>query len=115
MNTYGGAHEVSARRVGRNLQTVPIPGDGVVGGDPALLLNAQQIAPLRLADRHESRAALRRCDGETGVMGRQIDITDIAVGRLEIGVDPGQRQLLWQPVLKRPEGPLAAPASLWCI
>lgn len=97
--------------MGENLQPGSIPGHGVVGGDGALHLDGEHIAPLGLLDRHEGGARLGRGDGETAVVARQIALLEEAVGRLG-GGDAGQLELLGQAVLQGAEGPLAAPASL---
>ena len=83
----------------------------VVGGHGALLLDRQDIAPLRLVDRHEGRAGLRRGDGEAGVVAGQVVLLEDAVGGLD-GGDAGEPQLLGQEVLQGAEGALAAPPRL---
>ena len=40
--------------------------------------------------------------GETGVVGGQVDFANEGVGRLDIGY-AGERELVDEPVLKRPE------------
>jgi len=52
-----------------------------VGGDDALLLHAQDIAPLRFRHGQEGAGLVRRLGGEAGVVGRQIDV---AVGRFDV-------------------------------
>lgn len=49
--------------------------------------------------------------GEVGIVCRQIDLPQEAVGSLD-GGDPGESQFLRQPVLQRPERPLRAAARL---
>ena len=51
-----------------------------------------------------------RIDGETGVVGGQIDLADEGVRRFDVGY-AGERELVDQPILKRPERALrCAPA-----
>src|SRR5579884_2117664 len=109
-----GAHEMGAGRMRRNLQARSVPRHRVVGRDDALLLKAENVAPLRLGDRHEGARRIRRLDREAGVVGRQIMIADKGVGRFDVS-DPSQGQLLGQAVLKRAERPLRAAARLWRI
>ena len=59
----------------------------------------------------EGRALAGRIDGEAGVVGRQIDLADEGVGRLDRR-DPGEPQLLGQSVLQRLERPLGATTGL---
>ena len=80
----------------------------LVGYDLALLLNAQDLVEIDPRDRHERRALLSLRRGEPGVVGGQIDLADEGVGRLD-RPDPGELELLDQPVLQRPERPLRAP------
>src|SRR5512135_621012 len=44
VHAHGGAHEMGPQRARRDLQAEPAPLDGVVVADPALLLDAQDLA-----------------------------------------------------------------------
>jgi hypothetical protein len=106
-----GAHEVRAQRRRRDQQGHPLPGDGVVVADLAIVRNAQDLPPGLRGIGDEGRAVLRGGLGEAGVVLGQIDRGQPAVGGLDAG-DAGQPELLRQPVLQRPEDPLGAAARL---
>ena len=100
-----------AQRRRRDLQLAAAPGDAVVVADDALLLDREDVAPERLGDHHERRGRLLGRDREGPVVLGQVDLAQEPVGGLD-GGDPGQRQLLGQAVLQRPEGALAAAPGL---
>jgi hypothetical protein len=79
--------------------------------DLALLLRAQDVVELDAGNGGEARAFAGRLDGKAGVVVGQIDLADEGVGRLDVG-HAGERDLVDEPVLQRPEGPLGAPARL---
>jgi hypothetical protein len=69
-----GAHEMRPGGMRRNLQAPAVPGDRVVGRDDALLMDAENVAPLRLCYGNEGALRLGRRGGEAGVVGGQIDL-----------------------------------------
>jgi hypothetical protein len=69
-----------------------------------LLVHAQDLVEIDAGDRREGRAGLRRLDGETLVVGGQIDLADEGVGRFDRD-DPGKLQLLDETILQRRERP----------
>jgi hypothetical protein len=79
--------------------------DAIVIADLPLLLDAQDLIEIDAWNGREGRALAGRIDGEAGVVGGQIDLTDESAGRLDVG-DASETKLLRQPVLKRPERPL---------
>ncbi len=79
--------------------------------DLALLLDAQDLVEIDARDGCEGRALAGRLDRKARVVGRQIDVADESVGRLDVG-DAGKLELLGQPVLQRLERPLGAASSL---
>src|SRR3546814_17136893 len=87
------------------MQTVPF--DGVVVADPALVLNAQDLAPGAGAVGYEGRAGLLGGDGEAGIVRGAVDLGEPAVGRLDLP-DSGQPEILGPAVLGCAEGPLGA-------
>ena len=104
-------NEMRAQRAFRDLQLERPVGDAIVLSDLALLLNAQDLVEIDAKDRGEARARLSRRDREARVVGGQVDVAEEGVGRLDRG-DPGEPELLRQPVLRRREGPLGAAARL---
>src|SRR3546814_3470859 len=92
-------------------QRVTVPFDGVVVADPALVLNAQDLAPGAGAVGYEGRGGLLGGDGEAGIVRGDVDLGEPAVGRLDLP-DAGQPELLGQAVLECAEGPLGAAARL---
>ena len=111
VDPHGGPDEVGPGRMRRDLQLAAVPADRVVGRHHAGVLDAQDVAPLRLRDRHEGGADFGRRHGKAGVVLRHVGLAQISVGRLHIR-DAVQRQFLRQPVLQGPEGPLAATPRL---
>ena len=106
-----GTNEVGARRVWRDLQAPPLPGDGVVGCDDALLLEAQDVAPLLLCDRHESGPCFGGCDGKARIVDGHVAVANEAICSLQIIDDAGQLQLLRQTILEGAEQPFRAPRA----
>ena len=51
--------------------------------DLPLFLHAQDLVEIDARDRRESRAGLRRFDGEALVVGGQVNFADEGVGRLD--------------------------------
>src|SRR3546814_9624585 len=96
-------------RARRELQMQTVPFDGVVVADPALVLNAQYLAPGAGAVGYEGRAGLLGGDGEAGIVRGDVDLGEPAVGRLDLP-DAGQPELLGQAVLECAEGPLGETA-----
>ena len=104
--------EMRAHRAFRDLQLERPVGDAIVVSDLALLLNAQDLVEVDARDRREGRALACRQNGEANVVLRQIDVADEGVGRLD-RVDPGERELLDQPVLQGLERPLPKRPLAW--
>jgi hypothetical protein len=111
VHAHGGADKMGAQRAWRDLQAEPAPFDRVVVADPALLLEAQDLARGAAAVGDERGSGLLRRHREPGVVGRQISFADPPVGGLERG-DPGQGQLLGEAVLQGAEGALGTAARL---
>jgi hypothetical protein len=109
VHPHHGADQMRRQRVRRDLQAEPAPLDGVVVADPALLLEAQNLARVAAAVGDEGAAGFGRRHREGGVVLPQIGLGDPAVGRVR-RLDPGQLQLLRQAILQGAEGALGAPA-----
>ena len=105
--TLTGADKMRPQRRGRDLQPAPAPQHGVVVAHLARLLDAQDLIEVEIADRDKGRAGLFRRHRKARVVGRHKHLAQIAVGGGD-GGDPGDRELLGQPVLKRAERPLRA-------
>src|SRR5208337_4971293 len=87
-------------------------GHAILVADLALLLHAQDLIVVDARERGEGRTGLRRRDREALVVGGQIDLADERVGRLDRR-DPGELELLHQPLLQGLERPLRAPKFRW--
>jgi hypothetical protein len=111
MHLDPGSDEMRAHRALRDLQLQRPVGDAIVVADLALLLNAQDLVEIDARNGREGRAFARRLNREAGVVGRQIDLAQEGVGRLDRR-DPGQPELLGQAVLQRAEYPLRTAPSL---
>ena len=97
VDTDLGPDEVRAQRTWRQLQRQAAIAHGVVITHDTLLLDAQDVGDgARMVD-DELRSRQLRLDGEAGVVARQVDLADEAVGGL-LCVDPGQAELLGQAV-----------------
>ena len=94
-----------------DLQAEPAPFDRVVVADPALFLEAQDLAGRTAAVGDEGASRLLWHHRETGVVGRQVALGDPPVGCLERG-DPGQGQFLGQAVLEGSQGALGTAPRL---
>ena len=106
--------EMGAHRAWRDLQFERAVGHAIVMADLPLLLDAQDLVEVDARNGGEGRAFAGRIDGEPGVVGGQVDLANEGVGRLDIGY-AGERQLVDEPVLKRPERPLrSAPGPRAC-
>ena len=75
--------------------------------DLPLLLDAQDLVETDAGNGGEGWPI----DGETGVVGGQIDLADEGVRRFDVGY-AGERELVDQPILKRPERALRSPPRL---
>jgi hypothetical protein len=80
---------------------------GVVIGDDALVLDAQDVVPGAAVGGHEGGAGLQGGHREAGIVLGQIDLGDEAIGGRERG-DAGEPELLGQAVLERAEHALRA-------
>ena len=76
--------------------------------DLPLLLDAQDLVEADAGNGGEGRAFAGRQNREPGVVGGQVDLANEGVGRLDIGY-AGERELVDEPVLQRPEGALRSP------
>ena len=88
-----------------------MPAHAVVVADPALLLEAEHVAPMRLGHLNEGRGRLVGGHREAAVVLSQVDLAQEPVGGLDGGAS-GQRQLLGQTVLEGAKGALAAAPGL---
>ena len=95
----------------RQLQPQPFVGHRVVAAHHTLFLDAQCLAQEFAISGHEGLFGERRRLGETGIVARQINLTDPSVRRIDIA-QAGVFELFDQPVLQRPEHALAAAARL---
>src|SRR6202020_753485 len=103
--------EMRAHRGLGDLQFQRPVGDAIVMADLPLLLDAQDLVEVDARNGREGRALTRRIDGEAGVVGRQIDLAQERVGRLDVGY-AGELELLDQPVLQSAERALRAASGL---
>ena len=103
------AHQVGAQRRRRDLEAAALPAHAVVIADPAVFLDAQDVAPEHLGHLDEGRGWFVGGLGKSGVVLGQVDLAKEPVGGRD-GGDPGQRELLRQAILQGAEGALA-PAS----
>jgi hypothetical protein len=94
-----------AHRALGDLQFQRPVGYAIVVADLPLLLNAQDLVEIDALDRNEGRAGESGLKRKAGVVGGQVNLADEGVGRLDIG-DAGERELLDQTILQRPERPL---------
>jgi hypothetical protein len=106
-----GMHEVRPQRTGRDLQMKTVERHGIVVGDLALFLDAQDFVEIDTGNRHKRRSLLLSLHREPRVMRRYISRANIAVGEVH-GRDPCQRQFLHQAVLQRVEQTLRAATRL---
>src|SRR3546814_11147977 len=81
----------------------------VAVADPALVLNAQDLAPGAGAVGYEGRGGLLGGGGEAGIVRGDVALGEPAVGRLDLP-DAGPPELLGQEVLQCAEGTLGAAA-----
>ena len=79
--------------------------------DLPLLLDAQDLVEVDAGNGREGRAFAGRQNRETGVVGGQVDVAKEGVGRLDIGY-AGERELVDETILKRPERPLRTTPGL---
>jgi hypothetical protein len=103
--------EVRAQRAFEDLEFQPVERHAIIVADLAVFLNAENLAKIDARDCNESDAILFGRNRETRIVSRYIDIPDEGVGGLDRG-DPGQRQLLRQPVLQGLEDAFRAAAGL---
>ena len=103
--------EVWAQGTFRDLKLEPKEGHAFLVADRALLLDAQDLVEINARDRNEGRARLGRRRGEARIVGGQIDVAKEGVGSLD-RIDPGERELLHEPVLQGLKRPLRPPARL---
>ena len=102
--------EMGPHRAFGDLQFERAVGDAIVLADLPLLLDAQDLAEIDTGNGREGRAFAGRLDREAGVVGRQIDLADEGVGRLNVGY-AGKREFLDETILQRAERALrTAPA-----
>jgi len=74
VHAYRGAHKMRPERARRDLQGESAPFDGVVGVDPAFLLDAQDVANPAAAVGDKSAAGLDRRHREGGIVGRPVSL-----------------------------------------
>ena len=81
---------MGAGRAFRQLKAAALIGDGIVVGDDAPLLDAQDVGKGGgIGDRHEGALGDLRRLGELLVMHRQVDVANVAVGIVDV-VDPAR-------------------------
>src|SRR3546814_20314765 len=81
VNPDPGLDEMWPERARRELQMQTVPFDGVVVAAPALVLNAQDLAPGAGAVGYEGRGGLPGGDGEAGMVRGDVELGEPAVGR----------------------------------
>ena len=79
--------------------------------DLPLFLDAQDLVEVDAGNGREGLAFPGRQNRETGVVGGQVDLAKEGVGRRDIGY-AGERELVDEPILKRPERALRSAARL---
>jgi len=77
----------------RQLQEELAVAHGIVVGDDALVLDAQDVVPGAAVSGHEGGAGLQGGNREAGIVLGQIDLGDEAIGGRERG-DAGEPELL---------------------
>jgi hypothetical protein len=77
--------EVRPQGALRDLQFERAVGHAVVVADLPFLLHAHDLVEVDAGNGREGRARLGRLDREAGVVGRQIDLADEGVRRLDPG------------------------------
>ena len=103
--------EMRAHRAFRDLQFQPPERHAVVVADLALLLDAEDVVEIDPGDRGEGGARLSLRRSEARIVLRKIDLAEEGVGLFDRR-DPGEPELVDQPVLQRPERPLRASPGL---
>jgi hypothetical protein len=103
--------EMRTHQAFRDLQLERPVGDAIVIADLPLLLDAQDLVEVDAGNGREGQALARRLNGETGVVGGQIDLADEGVGRIDIG-DACKCQFLDETILQRPERALRTAPGL---
>src|SRR4029453_6827735 len=94
-----------------DLQHHAIEHDGVIAGDGARFLVAEDLVQVMPAHRHEGAAGISRGAAEAGVVVGNEALAQIVVGGSE-GPDLGDPQLVDETPLQGAVGALAAPAGL---
>jgi hypothetical protein len=101
---------MESMRVGRNLQAQALIPHGIVIGDDAIFLHAQNISEIGTDPRDEGRARLRGRHRKAPVVGREKLGEQIPVRCRQVR-NPGERQFLGQPILQGAEDALGAAAG----
>jgi hypothetical protein len=102
--------EMGLHRALRDLELHRAVGDAIVVADLPLFLDAQDLVEVDAGNGREGRAFAGRQNRETGVVGGQVDVAKEGVRRLDIGY-AGERELVDEPILKRPERALRTNTS----
>ena len=102
VDPHGGADIVPAVGLLRNLEAAAGKRHAIVGTDHAILLNAQHVLERSAGIGHEGRSGLGGRHREAGIVIGYEAFPQVPVGGRH-GLDPGQAQLLRQPLLQRPE------------
>ena len=107
-----GLDVVVSGRGGGDLEDAPFVAHGVVAGDCALCVQAEDVVDLVGADEgHEGAVFEFGRGGEAAIVVGQVGVCDEAVGGFDRR-DPRQRQFLDEAVLEGAEGALGAAARL---
>ena len=96
--------------VGRDLQAQPAVAHGVVVADDALCVDAEDVVE-GACEGHEGGALVLGRGREAGVVERQVDLPEEAVGLGHAG-DAGEPEFLGQALLQGAEHVLGAPPGL---
>ena len=77
--------EMRPHRALRDLELERAVGDAIVMADLSLFLDAQDLVEVDAGNGREGGAFAGRRDGEAGIVGRQVNLANEGVGRIDIG------------------------------
>src|SRR6266568_13617 len=94
-----------------DLQRDPLEAHGVIQGDDALFLVAEDLVEVDATEANERRSGVRRRASELRVEGWQKALPQVAIGGGQ-RADGGDAQLVHEAILQRAIHALTAPAGL---